>query len=335
MALVSVIVPVFNISRYLEKCISSIQNQTYKELEIILVDDGSTDGCSEICDRYQKRDPRIQTIHKKNGGISDARNKGIECAHGKYFLFIDGDDYIAETLVELTVKCAESKEADVVIFDFAEVEEDTGRTDRWEMNLKRNEVFNAKIKPELIISTPSPCNKLYRKSFFDSLKIKYPVGRNYEDLAMTPRVILKAERIVYLDSQPLYYYILHSGSIMRGRDYKKSYNDRKDAIDHLIHYFREEKVYDEFERELEYLAFQHMYFIPSKEIILEAPGNEYLRKFCEYIKQTFPHVFKNHYIQEQLSSKDKLLLGLMRIKLYKVMRVLSGMRKLVDTKRDN
>lgn len=152
---------------------------------------------------------------------------------------------------------------------------------------------------------------------------------------MTPRVILNAERIVYLDSGPLYYYVLHSGSIMRGRDYKKSYTDRKEAINNLISYFGKMGSYDEFESELEFMAFQHMYFIPSKEIILEAPGNEYLEKFRSYIKKNFPDVFKNHYIREQLSGKDKLLLGLMRNRLYGAMRLLSRIRKLIDEQRSN
>lgn len=330
MALVSIIVPVYNIKKYIEQCIESLLKQTCHDLEIILVDDGSTDGCSEICDRYQELDSRIRVIHKPNGGISDARNAGIREVHGKYFLFVDGDDYVADTLVEETLQCAEENNADLVLFDFAEVEEDTGRTDRWQMNVERGKVFNAGQKPELLISTPSPCNKLYKSEFFARLHIEYPLGRNYEDLAMTPRVVLQAERIVYLDSGPLYYYMLHTGSIMRSRNYKKSYDDRKDAIDQLISYFKEQGADNRFRDELEYMAFQHMFFIPSKEIILEAPGNEYLAKFREYIEQRFPGYHRNHYIEEELSGKDKLLLRLMRMRLYGVMRILSRLRKIKD-----
>ena len=106
--LISIIVPIYNVELYLEKCIESIINQTYKNLEIILVDDGSTDSCGKICDEYAKKDNRIKVIHKINGGLSDARNKGMEIAKGKYIGFVDGDDYVAsdmyETLYKFSVK---------------------------------------------------------------------------------------------------------------------------------------------------------------------------------------------------------------------------------------
>lgn len=102
--LISIIVPIYNVELYLEKCIESIINQTYKNLEIILVDDGSTDSCGKICDEYAKKDNRIKVIHKINGGLSDARNKGMEIAKGKYIGFVDGDDYVASDMYETLYK---------------------------------------------------------------------------------------------------------------------------------------------------------------------------------------------------------------------------------------
>ena len=120
---VSVIVPVYKVEKYLKKCIDSILNQTYRDLEVILVDDGSPDQCGTICDRYGREDSRVHVIHKENGGLSDARNTGVERASGEYILFVDSDDYIEPELVEKTVKAAEKTGCDLVMFDYIREEE--------------------------------------------------------------------------------------------------------------------------------------------------------------------------------------------------------------------
>lgn len=116
-ALISVIIPVYNVEKYLHECIDSVINQTYKNLEIILVDDGSTDSSGEICDEYIEKDDRITVIHKKNEGPSKTRNTGLENANGKYIYFLDSDDYIAEDAIESLTSAAESNGADLVFFD--------------------------------------------------------------------------------------------------------------------------------------------------------------------------------------------------------------------------
>lgn len=116
-ALISVIIPVYNVERYLRECVDSVINQTYKNLDIILVDDGSTDSSGQICDEYAKRDDRITVIHKTNSGLSDARNNGLEIAKGKYVYFLDSDDYIAENAIETLFEIAERDNSDIVFFD--------------------------------------------------------------------------------------------------------------------------------------------------------------------------------------------------------------------------
>ena len=115
---VSIVVPVYNAKNYIKRCIESLVCQTYHNLEIILVDDGSSDGSEKICDEYAKEDDRIKVIHKKNSGVSDSRNAGIEAADGDYILFVDSDDYINENTVEDNLKTAIEKNADIVIFCF-------------------------------------------------------------------------------------------------------------------------------------------------------------------------------------------------------------------------
>ena len=330
MPLVSVIVAVYNVERYIEKCIESLTGQTYRNLEILLIDDGSGDRSGEICDTYAEKDSRIRVIHKKNGGISDVRNTGLAQASGVYLMYVDGDDYVAENYVEAALCCAEKHQADVVIFDFEEIEEATGRHDRWSMRIPGNKVTNAKEQPRLLITTPSPCNKLYRRAFWQSTGLTYPVGRNYEDLTMTPRLLVNAGHIVYLQSEPLYYYILHEGSIMRSRNFEKSYLDRTAAIRDILSYFQERGLYETFQQELEYLAFEHAYFIPIKEILLYEPQSPYLKKFREYVPELFPKAGLNPYVKKCLSKKDRIMLRLIRWRLYGVIRFLSRIRRQKD-----
>lgn len=128
MELVSIVVPVYKVEQYLDQCVQSIRNQTWKELEIILVDDGSPDQCGEMCEGYKAQDQRIVVIHKPNGGLGDARNEGAKAARGKYLLFVDSDDHIAEDLVEKTIKAARETDSDIVLFDYYYVE--NGKTER-------------------------------------------------------------------------------------------------------------------------------------------------------------------------------------------------------------
>ena len=122
--MVSVIVPVYKVEKYLERCIKSIVNQTYKEIELIIVDDGSPDKCPEICDKWAEKDKRIKVIHKNNEGVSSARNKGIELSKGKYIVFIDQDDYVTDEHIEVLYDCITSNNVDLVISNLIDINED-------------------------------------------------------------------------------------------------------------------------------------------------------------------------------------------------------------------
>lgn len=331
MPVVSIIVPIYNVEKYLEKCIHSILNQTYKNLEIILVDDGSPDRCGEICDQYAKKDGRIIVLHQKNRGLGAARNAGIARASGKYLLFIDSDDYVDAELAEKTVKLAEDENADIVIFDYLAVEAETGREDLKGFKLRKNEIFSLREQPEALLITPSACNKLYRRDLFLKTGMSYPEGRYYEDLGTTPKLFLQAERMVYLDSAPLYYYILRNGSIIHSKNFEKNFQDKTFVFEDILRYFEECHQREMYEKELEYLAFENLYFFSSKEIILADKNSLYLEKFKDYVEKYFPEMMENVYIKKYFSKKDKLFLWLMKRKYYNAMNVLSKIRKTVDT----
>ena len=209
--LITVVVPVYKVEKYIERCVQSILKQTYKNIEIILVDDGSPDDCGKMCDEYAKEDSRVIVIHKENGGLSDARNAGIEKATGKYITFIDSDDYIEEDYVEFLYKLIKENEAEVSICSHT-VLYDTGLT--IEKATNEFNVLDAKTTIERILYDEgidiSAWAKMYKTQLFSDTK--YPKGRLFEDSAITCKILSKCNKIA-IGSVSKYYYIIRSNSI--------------------------------------------------------------------------------------------------------------------------
>ena len=328
MELVSVIVPVYNVEKYLARCIQSVCGQSYQGLEIILVDDGSKDKSGVICDEYAERDGRIKVIHKQNGGLGDARNAGVEMAEGKYLLFVDSDDRIHENLVRDTVETAEKNQADMVIFDYIGEEENGNLTDRFTFPFSASRVIDVAEEKELIMRSCSAVNKLIRRDLWKESGFQFPKGRYYEDLATIPKVMTKTKKIVYLP-EVYYYYLMRDGSIMHSRNFEKNYEDRTWAVDQLLEYFERENLIETYRNELEYLVFENTYFVPSKEIVLNDRKSEYLKKFRDYAYNKFPQMNKNYYVQ-QIAGKDKILLKLLQHRMYGMMVLMSQLRRMKD-----
>lgn len=330
MELVSVIVPVYKVELYLEKCVESIRNQTYPELEIILVDDGSPDRCGAMCDGYASKDPRIRVIHKENGGLSDARNAGVEQASGRYLLFVDSDDYIDSRLVEKTVKAARENRCDIVLFDYHCVEE--GREEVRAAGLPSGKVLDLNEERELLLAPPSAWTKLFDREFYLRSGCTFPVGRYFEDLATTPVFFLKAERVVYLE-EPLYYYMIRENSIMTGKKYEKSCRDKLAVLDHIQEVYRREGAFDKYRGELEYLVFANAYFEPSKELVLDkadkGPDRKWLDTYRDYLFSRYPDFMKNRYVL-RMGRKDRLHLWILNNRQYWMMRLLSYARRMRD-----
>lgn len=165
--LISVIVPVYKVEKYLHRCVDSIINQTYKNLEIILVDDGSPDNCPKICDEYAQKDQRIKVIHKKNAGISEARNAGLEIAQGEFVAFVDSDDYIDSTMYEKMLLLAQKEKNDLVLCGFKKVSED-GKIENFNEKIMQEEIdFTHGIPDYIFIDNTfgTVCRCLYNSSF--------------------------------------------------------------------------------------------------------------------------------------------------------------------------
>ena len=327
MELVSVVVPIYNVEKYLEKCVESLRTQTYKNIEIILVDDGSPDHCGEMCDEYAKQDTRIKVIHKKNGGLSDARNAGLEAASGKYVLFTDSDDYVKKDLIKKCVDRAEKDQCDMVIFDFIRVEE--GLKEITTLEIEKSGTYSLREEPRFLFGSPSAVNKLFRRDLFIKTKIRFPVGKYYEDLGTIPKLLLMAEKIGYL-KEPFYYYMIRSGSIMTGAKAEKNYQDRTEMIDQVMDFFKEHEAFETYYQELEYLAVMNGYFLPSREIILQDRKSPVLKKFKRYIYTMFPDFHRNIYLKQYISKKERLHLKTIETEQHWFMVMLSRGRILVQ-----
>ena len=211
--LISVIVPVYKVEPYLDRCVQSVVDQTYKNIEIILVDDGSPDNCPAMCESWARRDSRIKVVHKTNGGLSDARNAGTSVASGEYISFVDSDDWIHHQFLELLLSALANTGAELAACDIKKT-------------ALLKEIDSPEQKPPLCIYTSEEAmnylahgeriravawNKLYKKELLQNET--FPVGKLHEDEFFTYRIIDKCSKLVYVDL-PLYYYYQRSGSLM-------------------------------------------------------------------------------------------------------------------------
>ncbi len=209
--LVSIILPIYKVESYLERCIESVRRQTYQNIEIILVDDGSPDNCGRICDSYAKQDERIIVIHKENGGLSDARNVGIQKATGKYITLVDSDDYIEEDYVEFLYKLIQENNAQISICSHTVLYENGTILPK---STHENSVLDAKTVLERILYDEgidlSAWAKMYDKKLFE--KVQYPKGRLFEDAATTYLLIDQCSKIA-IGSESKYRYMIRNNSI--------------------------------------------------------------------------------------------------------------------------
>lgn len=234
--LITIVVPIYNVEPYLKKSIDSIINQTYQNLEIILVDDGSPDNSGKICDEYAKKDNRIKVIHKENGGLSSARNAGIDMAKGKYISFVDSDDYISNDYIEYMYNILKKYNVKMstcetqVIYGNENIKE------------KEKNVVTLLDKSELFYnilfdkkSDVSAYSKLYHISLFEN--IRFPNGIVYEDTATTYKLIEKCDKIA-TGSKKCYYYYYRLGSISKSRGFNKNELDYIKNTAEMLSYLR-------------------------------------------------------------------------------------------------
>lgn len=224
---VSVIVPVFKVEKYLDQCIESIVNQTYENIEIILVDDGSPDGCPKICDEWKKKDNRIKVIHKKNGGLSDARNAGLDIATGDFISFVDSDDVIDIEMIKKLISIFEKCDCDVVECEYLTFHDELPKKEEEINRIIRS--YTAKEALSALIDEIdlkyTAWNKIYRREVFETLR--FEVGKLHEDVFCTYQVFGLCSNIIKTNDA-LYYYRQRKDSIM-GSQFSMSNLDSLEA----------------------------------------------------------------------------------------------------------
>ena len=215
MAEISVIVPVYKVEKYIKRCIDSILTQTFRDFELILVDDGSPDKCSQICEKYAQRDERIVVLHRENGGLSAARNTGIDWtflnSESKYITFIDSDDWIHPQYLDILYQAVINMKSPVSVVGFKRVE-----------NFEAGKLYKEDCIPELEVLAAEDFfinhewnfnyawGKLYERSYF--VEVRYPVGKNYEDTFTTYKILFAGKKVAFID-YPLYYYFYNKEGI--------------------------------------------------------------------------------------------------------------------------
>lgn len=227
--LVSIIVPVYNIKAYLLECVESLQKQTYPNIEIILIDDGSSDGSEIMCDELGETDSRIRVIHQANGGLSKARNTGLESARGKYVGFVDSDDWLELDTIEIMIQACENNDAEIAVCGLKRVYRDGSEVfaPTKEAVYNREEALTALFRGAEF--GDQACTKIYRREIFQS--IRYPVGQHFEDVYTTYKLFLLSNKVVTV-ARPLYIYRQRKSSIT-GASFNSHKMDLIVAIDSI------------------------------------------------------------------------------------------------------
>ena len=292
---VSVIVPVYNVEPYLDKCLNTLVNQTLKKIEIIIVNDGSKDNSEKIIEKYLKKYPeKIKYIKKANGGLSSARNEGLKYASGEYIGFVDSDDYVSLNTFNLMYKKAKEKNFDLVVCNLNYVYET--KTKMVSAGLDKDLENEDEVKKNIVFLYPAVWNKLYKKEILDSLKFKEGIW--YEDVEFNFRVYPRVKSIGYVD-KPLIQYVQRESSISKTID-KRLFN-YLDNFNGLIKYYQDNNLYNKYYSELEYSYVRYLYATFIKQLSYtndQELFKEGVKEVIKNVQEHFPNYKKNIYLKK-------------------------------------
>ena len=318
----SIIVPVYNVEKYLRQCLDSLANQTVEDYEIIVVNDGSPDGSQAIIDEFAAGCPHlVRAFYKENGGLSDARNYGLDRAEGEYIAFVDSDDYVTADMYRAMLECAAQKDADVVTCMFMSVLND-GRYDYRQPSVPMEAGCSIAQRPEQLLLVKSlACNKIFRRSLFERSGIRFPVGQYFEDSAVVYNLLAYANRVEYLPT-PYYFYRRERPGAITTQNSEKIFDIFKSCDSFRCFYEQQENYDDQYRDVTAQLAFGHISaryasLVGAKD---KRTARRYIRTAFDYMNTHFPgwkKLVKKHSaklrIDQRISSAAKcsrFLLGL-------------------------
>lgn len=295
--LVSVVVPVYNVEKYLENCVYSIIKQTYENIEIILVDDGSTDNSSSLCDSFMKRDKRINVYHKKNGGLSDARNYGIEQSKGKYLTFVDSDDTLENDCIEYLYNLLNKYNTMMSICNYNVITNNkiiSYTTKDLEFKFDKITALKELLKENKF--SVSSCAKMYEKNLFNN--VKFPVGKLCEDNGTTYKLVEKCAYIAY-GSKSKYNYYKRENSIMTS-----SFNEKKFDLIELVDQMKSdlESKYPELHDDILKKQILSRFSILRQIVLSDYNNKEKIDEIVKFLKKNKKFIFTN----KNVSKREKM-----------------------------
>ena len=324
----SIVIPVYNVEKYLAKCLDSVTYPGLEDYEIVVINDGSTDSSLSVAEDYARRFPGlIRVISTENGGLGAARNVGLEAARGEFLLFLDSDDYLREgALPEIMEKLNE--DFDILIYGILSVTEDGSVLDDIP-RCGREGPLSLAAYPRLLLCPPSACSKICRRSLFIDSGLRFPSRVWYEDLRTMPKLYLLTDKIIATDSQ-WYIYVQRSGSITRSVNLERNL-EIIEALDDLNGYYQARGKFEEYRNEFEYLSFYNQFLTAVVRICLAEPGNPVAEKLrCDFLAK-YPDFMKNPYVKE-MPLKYRLLTRLILLRRYRAVGRIMGLNERIKGK---
>ena len=324
MAKVSIVIPIYNVEKYLRKCLETIQNQTFKDIEVICVNDGTKDNSQDIVDEFVAKDSRFKSLIKQNGGLSDARNYGLPHCTGEYLLFVDSDDFLESETVVIAYNRAIKDNLDIVVFDFNEYYSLTGQKIIYSNNFDENKVYSLKDTPSLLCYVKNAAwNKLYKRSLFTEHNIYYPKGLNQEDLGTTPKLLLFAERIGFVKKSLYNYLIDRPNNITQQVDHR--IYQILDIIKLITDFYKEQNCFDTYYEELKYLC--GINFLSFAKKLPQYQDIDFVMKYIDDSFHVIRSIFKD-FPQGKYNlctyKEDKIYLNPVLLKMYIRYRVIKN-----------
>ena len=320
---VSVIVPVYNVEKFIDKCLNSLVKQSLKEIEIIVVNDGTKDNSQKIIDKYVKKYPdKIKSYIKENGGQGSARNYGLKKASGEYIGYVDSDDFVEKDMYKKLYNKAKENNYDIVVCGNYNVSEDyqNKNIDAFINN------YNTDLE-NIFFGKMAVLNKIYKRDILIKNKLEFKEKVWYEDLAFTLKAIMNSNTFAFID-EPLYDYLIREGSTMNNSNVQRNL-EILDAFNDILSYIQHNKK-EEYFSKIEFLAIDHIY-ISAIVRVLKAEADdkvkrETINKLIDYMNKKFPNYKNNKYINT-LSKNRKIIYKLINIKMYGLINLIFKVKK--------
>ena len=319
----SIIVPVYGVEKYIDKCLNSLVKQSLKEIEIIVVNDGTKDNSQKIIDKYVKKYPdKIKSYIKENGGQGSARNYGLEKANGEYIGYVDSDDFVEKDMYKKLYNKAKENNYDIVVCGNYNVSEDyqNKNIDAFINN------YNTDLE-NIFFGKMAVWNKIYKRDILIKNKLEFKEKVWYEDLAFTLKAIMNSNTFAFID-EPLYDYLIREGSTMNNSNVQRNL-EILDAFNDILSYIQHNKK-EEYFSKIEFLAIDHIY-ISAIVRVLKAEADdkvkrETINKLIDYMNKKFPNYKNNKYINT-LSKNRKIIYKLINIKMYGLINLIFKVKK--------